>query len=57
MPQRKKGPAAPRPMLEMEASYLGETFKVEILVPSWAMHKLKGGEPNERWEEEGGESM
>ena len=56
MPPRRK-PAAPPPKLKVTVEYLEEDWDVEIIVPSWAMHKLKGGEPNDRFEEEGGESM
>lgn len=56
MPPRRK-PAAPPPKLKVTVEYLEEDWEVEIIVPSWAMHKLKGGEPNDRFEEEGGESM
>ena len=48
---------AAKPMLEVEVEYLGEDYTVEILVPRWAMHKLKGGEPSDLFEDEGGESM
>ena len=44
-------------MLTVEVEHLGEDVEVEILVPRWAMHKLKGGEPSDLFEEEGGESM
>ena len=36
---------------------MGEDWEVEIIVPRWAMHKLKGGDPPDAFEEEGGESM
>ena len=55
MPPRKK--PAEKPMLKVEVEYMGEDWEVEIIVPRWAMHKLKGGDPPDAFEEEGGESM
>ena len=50
-------PPPPKPKLKVEVDFNDETVEVEIIVPKWAEHKLKGGEPNAQWEEEGGESM
>lgn len=44
-------------MMTVTVEYVEEAWEVEIIVPTWAMHKLKGGEPSDAWEEEGGESM
>lgn len=56
MPRAKPKPAG-KPMLEVEVEFAGEDWTVEIIVPTWAMHKKNGGEPSDSFEDEGGESM
>ena len=55
--RHKLGLSIVAPQLTVEVEYLGEDWEVDILVPGWAMHKLKGGEPSDAFEDEGGESM
>ena len=45
------------PKVSVEVEYAGEDWVVDIICPSWASHKAKGGEPPNAFEEEGGESM
>ena len=56
MPRPRPKPA-PKPTIKVKVEYAHEDWEVDIIVPTWAMHKLTGGEPSDRFEEEGGESM
>lgn len=42
----------PKPMIKVTAEYMGEDVEVDIICPGWAMHKLKGGEPSQDFEDE-----
>ena len=55
---KPKPKAAPKPTIKMHYEYAHEDFEVEIPIPYWAKHKgPEGGEPSDKFEEEGGESM
>ena len=43
--------------MKVKVEYLDEEWEVDIIVPTWAKHKLTGGEPSDAFEDEGGESM
>ena len=40
-------PPAPKPTIKHTVELHGEDFEVDIIVPFWAMHLVKGGEPHE----------
>jgi len=46
-----------KPMVQVTVEYCDEDWDVWIICPSWAMHKVNGGDPSDKYEDEGGDSM
>ena len=45
-------PPAPKPTVKVTVELHDEEFEVDVIVPYWAMHLVKGGEPHDEWDEE-----
>lgn len=48
---KQRPPPAPKPTIKHTVELHGEDFEVDVIVPYWAMHLVKGGEPHDEWDE------